>query len=88
MIGERRYETASVRLEPGETLFLYTDGLIEARDGGDSEFGASRLGELLARHRALAPRALADACLETLGAFLRGSRPSDDLSLMAIRREA
>lgn len=88
MIGERRYETASVRLEPGETLFLYTDGLVEARDGDDSEFGASRLGDLLTRHRALAPRALADACLETLGEFLRGSRPSDDLSLMAIRREA
>jgi len=88
MIGERRYETASVRLEPGETLFLYTDGLVEARDGGDIEFGATRLGDLLTRHRALAPRALADACLETLGAFLRGSRPSDDLSLMAIRREA
>ena len=88
MIGERRYETSTVRLEPGETLFLYTDGLIEARDGGDSEFGATRLGEFLTRHRALAPRPLADACLEELAGFLRGSRPSDDLSLMAIRREA
>jgi sigma-B regulation protein RsbU (phosphoserine phosphatase) len=88
MIGERRYETATVRLEPGETLFLYTDGLIEARDGGDSEFGAARVSDLLARHRALAPRALADAFLAHLAEFLRGSRPSDDLSLMAIRREA
>ena len=87
MIGERRYETASVRLEPGETLFLYTDGLVEARDARDLEFGATRLSELLTRHRALAPRALADACLEDLAGFLRGARPSDDLSLMAIRRE-
>lgn len=87
MIGERRYETASVRLEPGETLFLYTDGLVEARDSRDLEFGATRLGEMLARHRALAPRDLADACLDDLGEFLRGNRPSDDLSLMAIRRE-
>jgi len=88
MIGDRRYETATVRLEPGETLFLYTDGLIEARDGGDTEFGAARVSDLLSRHRALAPRALADAFLINLAEFLRGSRPSDDLSLMAIRREA
>jgi sigma-B regulation protein RsbU (phosphoserine phosphatase) len=88
MIGERRYETATTRLEPGDTLFLYTDGLVEARDGGDIEFGATRLSELLARHRSLAPRALADALLLNLGEFLRGSRPTDDLSLMAIRRDA
>lgn len=88
MIGERRYETAQVTLQPGETLFLYTDGLVEARDGRDLEFGASRLGETLTRHHAKAPRALADAFLETLGEFLRGARPADDLSLMAIRREA
>lgn len=88
MIGERRYETASVTLQPGETLFLYTDGLVEARDGRDLEFGATRLSEILARHRALAPRDLADACLANLSEFMRGSRPTDDLSLMAIRREA
>jgi sigma-B regulation protein RsbU (phosphoserine phosphatase) len=88
MIGDRRYETATTQLEPGETLFLYTDGLVEARDGGDAEFGAARLSELLARHRALAPRDLADAFLLNLGDFLGGSRPTDDLSLMAIRREA
>ena len=88
MIGERHYETTTVRLEPGETLFLYTDGLVEARDGGDSEFGATRVSDLLARNRALPPRALADAFLVNLTEFLRGSRPTDDLSLMAIRREA
>ena len=87
MIGERRYETATVTLEPGETLFLYTDGLVEARDTRDLEFGATRLGETLSRHRAKCPRPLADALLETLGEFLRGARPADDLSLMAIRRE-
>jgi sigma-B regulation protein RsbU (phosphoserine phosphatase) len=87
MIGDRRYETTTVRLDPGDTLFLYTDGLVEARDGGDVEFGATRLSELLTKHRALAPRELADACLLALSGFLRGSRPTDDLSLMAIRRE-
>jgi sigma-B regulation protein RsbU (phosphoserine phosphatase) len=87
MIGDRHYGTATVRLEPGETLFLYTDGLVEARDGGDTEFGAARLSELLARNQTLPPRALADACLFSLGEFLHGARPTDDLSLMAIRRE-
>jgi len=88
MVGDRTYETTSLHLEPGDTLVLYTDGLIEARDRSDVEFGAARLSEVLGKSRDLPPRPLADACLASLTAFLRGARPSDDLSLMAIRRSA
>jgi phosphoserine phosphatase RsbU/P len=86
MIGDRTYGTTALGLEPGDTLLLYTDGLIEARDQNDAEFGAARLSEVLAQHRASEPRALADLCLASLTGFLGGGRPSDDLSLMAIRR--
>jgi sigma-B regulation protein RsbU (phosphoserine phosphatase) len=86
MIGDRTYEAKTLRLEPGDTLLLYTDGLIEARDQNDAEYGAARLSEVLAQHRGSAPRALADACLASLTRFLGAGRPTDDLSLMAIRR--
>ncbi|HEV8120079.1 MAG TPA: SpoIIE family protein phosphatase [Candidatus Polarisedimenticolia bacterium] len=86
MVGDRSYQATALRLEPGDTLLLYTDGLIEARDQNDAEYGAARLSEVLAQHRGGAPRALADACLASLTRFLGGGRPTDDLSLMAIRR--
>jgi sigma-B regulation protein RsbU (phosphoserine phosphatase) len=88
MVGDRTYETTAIRLEPGDTLLLYTDGLIEARDRDDAEYGAARLCEVLAKNNGLAPRPLAQACLASLTQFLRGGRPTDDLSLMAIHRAA
>ena len=85
-VGDRTYETTALRLEPGDSLLLYTDGLIEARDRSDVEYGAARLSEVLAKSNSLPPRLLADACLASLTGFLGGARPADDLSLMAIHR--
>lgn len=88
MIGDRSYAVLAEQLAAGDTLLLYTDGLIEARNGGDDEFGQARLTEVLGRHRESAPRALADACLGELRSFLDGAPRHDDLSLMVIRRES
>ena len=87
MVGDRSYSVMVERLDPGDTLLLYTDGLIEAHNGGDEEYGQARLTDLLGRNRDLAPRALADACLRELRGFLGGAPHHDDLSLMVIRRE-
>lgn len=87
MVGDRSYSVMIEHLGPGDSLLLYTDGVIEAHNGGDEEFGQARLAEVLGRNRDLAPRALADACLGELRAFLGGAPRHDDLSLMVIRRD-
>jgi len=87
LVEDRRYEVETLRLDPGDTLLLYTDGLIEARDGDDAEFGVDRVAALLANHHALPPRDLASRMLDGLGAFLGGMVATDDLSLLVIRRE-
>ena len=46
------YEERSVRLGQGDSLFLYTDGLIESENGKGEEFGPARLEALLFEHRA------------------------------------
>ena len=87
MIGDRSYSVLIEQLAPGDTLLLYTDGLIEARNGGDDEFGEARLRGVLGRYRDATPRDLADACLLELRGFVGGAALRDDLSLMVIRRE-
>ncbi len=82
------YSSRTVVLAPGDALVLYTDGLTEARNRNDAEYGAGRLGRTLARTRGLAPRAVVDTCLEDLAAHMDGASRSDDLTLMAIRRTA
>ena len=86
MFCDGRYSTNTMRLAPGETLFLYTDGVSEARSRTNEEYGETRLMELLAQKTTLAPEALIGACLDDLDAFRSGQPLLDDLTIMAIQR--
>jgi serine phosphatase RsbU (regulator of sigma subunit) len=66
-IGERR-------LDPGDVLALYTDGITETFDHADQEFGEERLVASLRRHRELRPRTSWRRSWTTCGASARTSR--------------
>jgi len=87
MLEEQCYRVTRIRLEPGETLLLYTDGLTEACDASGQPYGAERLAQVLHERRSLRPSSLARACLADLHAFLDGAPRTDDLTLMILRRE-
>lgn len=80
------YSVQKVRLSPGDTLFLYTDGLTEARDPNDREYGLDRLSGFLRSRSGRTGRALAAECLADLASFLGGAPRTDDLTLMVVRR--
>ena len=82
------YEVHRLRLEPAETLFLFTDGLSEARGRSDAEYGTERLAGVLARQGHLPLNDLVSACLQDVAAFRAGAPRTDDLTLLAIRRSA
>jgi sigma-B regulation protein RsbU (phosphoserine phosphatase) len=67
-------------------LVLYTDGLTEARNRSDAEYGTERLLRILAAHPVSAARDLVNSCVSDLSAFLSGAVRADDLTVMAIRR--
>jgi PAS domain S-box-containing protein len=69
-----------VAVEPGTTLFLYTDGLVERRDRAIDD-GLHRLVELLGQH---ARRPLHDLCDAVLDGMLPDT-PQDDAALVAVR---
>lgn len=77
------YESVEAPFEPGTTVVLYTDGVIEARTGGDL-YGTERLDEFLSTHRELAPRRLANLLLEECRRF-GGGELSDDLAVVVVR---
>ncbi|HEX7955868.1 MAG TPA: SpoIIE family protein phosphatase [Pyrinomonadaceae bacterium] len=81
-----QFTSEKFRTEPGDTLFLFTDGLSETRDPGAAEYGTERLRELLCRNHALLPAELVAACLRDLRDFCAGAPLHDDLTVMALRR--
>ncbi|MFC5956019.1 PP2C family protein-serine/threonine phosphatase [Streptomyces pratens] len=72
---------ATVPYTPGDTLVLYTDGLIERR-GEDIDAGLHRLADALGHHTSLGPDQLADTLLTRLG-VADGGR--DDVALIVVR---
>jgi len=81
------YTERDLKLQPGQTLLLYTDGWIEGAKG-DREFGIGRAAATLRRNAGLPLPELLAACRAELDRFLEGSPRGDDLTLVAVRRAA
>jgi serine phosphatase RsbU (regulator of sigma subunit) len=65
---------------------LHTDGLIEARNALDDEYGEARLRNVLRHHHALSGNEMMAAVLRDVGAFLGPARLTDDLSILLLHR--
>ena len=81
------YHDGRLRFEVGDTLFLYTDGVTEATDGEESDFGEERLYELLRRTHTLCPKDLVQGVLDEVRAFALGADPADDVTMLVLQRQ-
>jgi sigma-B regulation protein RsbU (phosphoserine phosphatase) len=80
------HQPGRLTLAPGETLFLFTDGVTEANDPAAELFTEARLEAVL---RAASGRASADlvrAVTAELAAYVAGAEPFDDVTMLALRR--
>ncbi len=80
------YEAAEIQLAPGDSLLLYTDGIVEANDPDGGEYGNDRLANLCRRHSQATCADLAAALDADLEAFVRGIPFADDRTLVMARR--
>jgi len=80
------YPTERATLNAGDTLFLYTDGLTEAANPRDDDYGKERLAKVLSTGARQSPRNLIARCLGDLTSFLAGESLNDDLTVMALAR--
>jgi phosphoserine phosphatase RsbU/P len=80
------YDCGGTTLAVGDTLFLYTDGVTEAFDAADRDYGEERLDAVLRGCRDLPPDRLVDAVRDDVLAFGGPVRPRDDITLLAVSR--
>lgn len=86
MMPDARFSDRETRLAPGDLLFVYSDGLPEARNAQDDEFGTERLAALLPGLRGLQAEDAAHRVLSRAEAFMGGARPHDDISVIVVSR--
>jgi len=87
MFREASFASARLQLCPDDMLFLYTDGLSEAR-GETGEYGIDRVTNLVGRQAGCRAAGVISACLEDLRGFAGAQPGMDDVTLLAIRHAA
>jgi hypothetical protein len=91
-LGVRKALAVQVREQvtaPGDALFLFSDGLVEAsREGDDEPFGFDRLEKSLAQHAGKSATGLRDAVIADVRAFTRYAPQTDDLTVLVLRLPA
>jgi serine phosphatase RsbU (regulator of sigma subunit) len=78
-------EEETVSLEPGDVFALYTDGLVESRNGSGEEYGYERLLEILQNSRHEDADAIHNAILDDLSGFLDENLYDDDMTLLVVK---
>ena len=79
------YSMEETQIEPDSTIFLYTDGLTEAKNSQRKQFGLERVKEVLRCSNNLLPKEILEKVTVAVHGFLKDAEQSDDLTMMAIR---
>jgi serine phosphatase RsbU (regulator of sigma subunit) len=79
--------TRELRLSSGDTLLLYTDGITEAVNGNNREFGVDGLIEAARAGRNGSAETMRNVILESCFAHMGNERVYDDISVMVVRKE-
>ncbi|MCX6602218.1 MAG: SpoIIE family protein phosphatase [Acidobacteria bacterium] len=79
------YTGATLLLEPGDCVFLYTDGVPEANNLAEEEFGEERLTTVLHAHHQSSCRAMIDTVSQHLAEFSGDAPQFDDITMLALR---
>ena len=82
---EQKYNNAEVQLYPGDTLILYTDGVTEAENEQEEEYGEPRMDERLPGIAADDARAIVDGIVESVREFTGDAQQSDDITCVVAR---
>jgi sigma-B regulation protein RsbU (phosphoserine phosphatase) len=85
LLPEASYDESSITLEPGDLLVAYTDGVSEAMNPADEEWGEERLMAAVRRCIEIPARDLLGRLMAQADAFAEGAPQHDDMTLIVLR---
>jgi sigma-B regulation protein RsbU (phosphoserine phosphatase) len=87
MFCSEQFTVEQLRLAPGDTLMIVTDGVSEAEDTAGVEYGIDRLAAFVHQRRELPTRKLVDACVRELDTHGASRRRADDATVLVLQRD-
>lgn len=85
LVKNAAYEVGEVEIAAGDLLVLYTDGVTEATNGHEEEFGLERLKEVAVRERRMGAQDVRDAIEKEVMSFSRGQILGDDFTMIVAK---
>lgn len=86
MFPRQAYEEQTCSMYPGDVFALYSDGVSDAQNPAEEEFGTDRLIDVLRAHAAATPEAIVDAVFEAIDRFAEDAPQFDDITIMIVKR--
>jgi hypothetical protein len=87
VLPNARYEHGEIMVQPSDLLVLFSDGIIEASDSHDQQFGEDRLTAIIDENRDKPPDKICDSIFNQVKAFLGAQAAEDDQTLVIARLE-
>ena len=78
------YEECTVKLKPGDTVFLFTDGVTEAESKDKKMFGDEGLENVLGRNLGKSGKEITDSVLAEINDFTKDAAQNDDITILAM----
>jgi sigma-B regulation protein RsbU (phosphoserine phosphatase) len=80
-----QFLASEIQVNPGDLLIVFSDGIAEAMNEREEEFGEERIAQIAQAHLQQHPRQICDAIVAGINAFLGASKPHDDQTLLIVR---
>jgi len=84
-ISSSDYHSKRIKLKPGESILLHTDGVTEAMNHKQEQYLDERLHQRLSMQKELSPKEVVHSIIEDVKKFTAGEEQSDDITVMAIK---
>ena len=88
LLPEARFQARTATLEPGDLVCIYSDGITEAENPDEEQFGMDRLIDLLRQERDRPLQEVMDSIPQAVGEFSQGLPQGDDQTVVLLRRSA
>jgi sigma-B regulation protein RsbU (phosphoserine phosphatase) len=85
MMPDASYQSNSLKLDNGDIMFLFTDGLLELMNVDRVQFGITELHRAIQNNMNLSPEAFIEAIISAADAFSGGLYTEDDVTLLALK---